>query len=68
MLIQFLTNSFSVCQQRSELKVLQLFIFLALRLEFAVTLKQFKKHIQYMNMLSLADMELIFSTAAHKCY
>lgn len=67
-MIQFLTNLFSVCQQRSALKVLQLLIFLALRAEFAVTLKQFRKHIQYMNVLGLVDMELTFSTAVHKCY
>lgn len=41
---------------------------LVLRAEFSVTLKQFRKHMQYMNVLGLADMELTFSTAAHKCY
>lgn len=33
-----------------------------------MTLKQFRKHVQYVNVLGLADMELTFSTAAHKCY
>lgn len=31
---------------------------LVLTAEFAVTLKQFRKHMQYMNVLGLADMEL----------
>lgn len=33
-----------------------------------MTLKQFRKHIQYTNVWGLADMELTFSTAAHKFY
>lgn len=31
---------------------------LVLTAVFAVTLKQFRKHMQYMNVLGLADMEL----------
>lgn len=59
---------FVQCVSAKVCIVLQQFIFLVLRAEFAVTLKQFRKHIQYVNVLGLADMELTFSAAAHKCY